>query len=62
MESWTEKDIENLVKNSAFPNPAHKKALREQLFGSAKKLGIDDLKAAAGGVKLPEQDGWKGEK
>ena len=58
MKSWTEKDIENLIKSSAFPNPAHKKALKERLFEPTVKLSLDDLNAAAGGVTFPEPEGW----
>ena len=58
MKRWTEKDIENLLKNSAFPNSAHKRALREQLFEPAIELSLDDLKAAAGGVTLPDPESW----
>ena len=59
MKNWTEKEIENLIKNSAFPNPAHKKALRQKLFEPVIELSLDDLDAAAGGVMLSETENRK---
>ena len=56
MKKWTEIDIENLIRNSVFPNPVHKKAVHEKLFKLAVKLDIDDLMSAAGGVMQPESE------
>lgn len=57
MSKWTEKDIENLIRNSVFSNPLHKNTLRERLFETDIPLDPDDLDAAAGGVTLPEPEG-----
>ena len=58
MKKWNEKEIESLLRDSAFPNPAHKRALRDQLFEPIIELSLDDLAAAAGGVALHEPEGW----
>jgi hypothetical protein len=52
MRSWTEKDVENLIRNSAFPNRGHKARLRGRLLEPAVELYPEDLDAAAGGVRL----------
>ena len=52
--TWTDKDIEILIKTSTFSNPAHKKALREKLFEPVIELDPDDLNAAAGGLTLAD--------
>lgn len=57
MSKWTEKDLENLIRNSVFSNPLHKNALRERLFETDIPLSPDDLDAAAGGAALPEPEG-----
>ena len=59
MKKITETDIENLIRNSQFPNPGHKRILREKLFRSTIELDIDDLAKAAGGVSIPEQNMWE---
>lgn len=52
-----DKDVEDLIRNSVFTNPSHKEALRERLFEpKVFELCLDDLAAAAGGVKLPEEE------
>ena len=56
MRNWTDKDIEALIRESAYPNPGHKKALRERLFGHGRELGLDELDLVAGGVSLPEPE------
>ena len=58
MKNRTEKDVENLIKNSAFPNPAHKEALRRRLFDAAVPLELEELDLVAGGKNLPEQEAW----
>ena len=58
--TWTEKDVENLIRDSAFPNPAHKDALRRQLLESDVPLDLEDLEMAAGGRALPGQEEWEG--
>ena len=58
MKKLTETDIENLIKNSRFPNPDHKSRLREQLFESSIELDVDALAKVAGGVTIPESDVW----
>ena len=62
MNAWTDTDIENLIRDAAFPNPAHKRALRERLFEPILELRPDELDAAAGGVALPEPESWQGAK
>ena len=58
MKKLTETDIENLIKNSQFPNPGHKNKLREQLFESTIELDLDAIANVAGGVTIPESDVW----
>ena len=59
MKTWSEKDVENLIRNSEFSNPAHKKALREKLFTEDLQLGLDDLDMVAGGKSIAEQEKWE---
>ena len=54
MKTWTDKDIEKLIRDSAFPNPSHKEALRARLFEETLSLGPEDLDMAVGGQGLPE--------
>ena len=58
MKKLTDTDIENLIKNSQFPNPGHKSRLREQLFESSIELDVDALAKVAGGVTISESDVW----
>ena len=48
-----DRDIEELLRGAAFPNPAHKEALRQRLFGDGAELELDDLALAAGGLAEP---------
>lgn len=48
-----DRDIEELLRGAAFPNPAHKEALRGRLFGDMQTLELDDLALAAGGLTEP---------
>ena len=58
MKDWTEKDVENLIKNSAFQDQAHKDRLRQLLFDADMPLGLDELELVAGGKRLPEPEEW----
>lgn len=58
MKKMTEADIENFIRNSRFPNPAHKSRLREQLAEGDAELDFDDLARVSGGAALPESDVW----
>lgn len=59
MKVWTEKDIENLITDSAFLNSAHKKALRDRLLGESVLLDLDELEMVAGGKGLSsETEEW----
>ena len=49
MGEWKEKDVEKLIRNSLFPNPVHKRELRQYL-SEVEELGLDDLEAVAGGL------------
>lgn len=53
-----DKDIEKLIRTSAFSNPAHKERLHARLPEPTVSLSPDELDAAAGGVTLPDPDGW----
>ena len=55
---FTEKDVENLIKNSSFPDPAHKDALRERLFSGDLQLGLGDLEQVAGGTAPSAPEEW----
>ena len=48
-----DRDIEELLRGAAFPNPAHKEALRARLFGDMQTLELDDLALVAGGLNEP---------
>ena len=48
-----DRDVETLLRGAAFPNPAHKEALRQRLFGDEAELELDDLALAAGGLTEP---------
>ena len=58
MKVWTEKDIENLIINSAFLNSAHKKALRDRLLGESVLLDLDELEMVAGGKGSSGTEEW----
>ena len=47
------RDVEALLRGAAFPNPAHKEALRGRLFNDMQTLALDDLALAAGGLTEP---------
>ena len=53
MSKASDRDIEELLRSAAFPNPAHKETLRERLFGDMQTLELDDLALAAGGLNVP---------
>jgi len=53
MSKVSERDAEALLRGAAFPNPAHKEALRQCLFGDGAELELDDLALAAGGLAEP---------
>ena len=48
-----DRDVETLLRGAAFPNPAHKEALRQRLFGDGAELELDDLALAAGCLAEP---------
>ena len=48
-----DRDIEELLRSAAFPNPAHKEALWQRLFGDGAELELDDLALVAGGLTEP---------
>lgn len=52
MNKAPERDMEQLLRSTAFSSPAHKKALRERLFGDMQALELDDLAMVAGGVTV----------
>ena len=47
------RDVEALLRGAAFPNPAHKEALRGRLFNDMQALALDDLALVAGGLGEP---------
>ena len=53
MSKTSDRDVETLLHSAAFPNPAHKEALRGRLFGDMQTLELDDLALAAGGLTEP---------
>ena len=53
MNKTSNRDMETLLRSAAFPNPAHKEALRQRLFGDGAELELDDLALAAGGLAEP---------
>jgi len=50
MSKTSDRDMETLLRSAAFPNPAHKEALRQRLFGDGAELELDDLALVAGGL------------
>lgn len=58
MKDWTEKDVENLIKDSNLQNQAHKDCLRRQMFGNVTRLDLDQLDAVAGGKSIDEPEKW----
>ena len=48
-----DRDVEALLRDANFANPAHKEALRQRLFGDGAELELDDLALAAGGLTEP---------
>jgi len=50
MSKASDRDVEALLHSAAFPNPAHKEALRQRLFGDEAELELDDLALVAGGL------------
>ena len=55
----TEKDVENIIQGSTFPNTAHREALRCQLFDTSLPLMPEDLAAVAGGNAVSDQEKWE---
>lgn len=53
MSKAPERDAEALLRGAAFPNPAHKEALRQRLSGDGAELELDDLALVAGGLGEP---------
>ncbi len=53
MNKLSDQNLEALLRSAAFPNPAHKEALRARLFGDMQALALDDLALAAGGLTEP---------
>ena len=53
MSKASDRDIEELLRSAAFPNPAHKEALRGRLFHDMQALALDDLALVAGGLAEP---------
>ena len=53
MKKTSDRDVETLLRSAAFPNPAHKEALRGRLFGDGAALDLDDLALVAGGLTEP---------
>ena len=60
MEKWTDKDIENLIKNCSITDPVYKEELRKRFTEDGFKLSLDDLDAVAGGVRSSVKDEWAG--
>ena len=56
MKDSTDGNVEQLLHGAAFPNPAHREALRARLFEDARELDLDDLALVAGGAALPEAE------
>ncbi len=48
-----DRDVETLLRDANFANPAHKEALRGRLFKDMQALALDDLALAAGGLTEP---------
>ncbi len=53
MSKASDQDVETLLRSAAFPNPAHKEALRGRLFHDMQALALDDLALVAGGLTEP---------
>ena len=53
MSKTHDRDIEELLRDANFANPAHKEALRQRLFCDGAELELDDLALAAGGLAEP---------
>ena len=53
MNKTSDRDVETLLHSAAFPNPVHKEALRQRLFGDGAELDLDDLALVAGGLAEP---------
>ena len=60
MSKASDRDVETLLHSAAFPNPVHKEALRQRLFGDEAALDLDDLAIVAGGLTEPlvSQEAW----
>ena len=50
------KDIEQLIRESVFPNPAFRRDLRSLLLRQDRLLDLEELAAVAGGVDYREKD------
>ena len=48
-----DRDVEALLRDANFANPAHKEALHKCLFGEGTELKLDDLAMVAGGLNEP---------
>ena len=48
-----DRDVEALLRDANFANPAHKEALRKRLFVDGTELELDDLAMVAGGLNEP---------
>ena len=48
-----DRDVEALLRDANFANPAHKEALRQRLFSDGAELELDDLALVAGGLAEP---------
>ena len=53
MKKPPDRDVEALLRDANFANPAHKEALRARLFGDMQVLDPDDLSMVAGGLTEP---------
>ena len=53
MSKASDQDVETLLRSAAFPNSAHKEALRGRLFHDMQALALDDLALVAGGLTEP---------
>lgn len=57
--AWTDRDLEKLLRDSVFSDPAHKKALRAKLSETVAELGLDKLELVAAAGTLPDPENWK---
>ena len=48
-----DRDVEALLRDANFANPAHKEALRKRLFADGTELELVDLAMVAGGLNEP---------